>query len=366
LNEFGALPRQALAGLIEAGRIKGIDTALAQPASLDLPVSEEWYRVNSIFLPRTGEPVRDCLARLDAQEHSVGTILERGVNYLSRVAGEFAFVPSVYGYTNPKSTTGRTDVHVRVVADGVPSYDSAAPAGWKGELWLLVTPKSFPVLVPVGTALAQLRLCNHNTKLARTELELEVERRKLLWTLAGETIHCEDQLVRVDEGSLVLTVNLSGETIGWECLEPSTTFDFGAPKGTIDPSEFFVPLIGHNGSLRLREGRFYILSTREAVRVPPELACEMRPLDPRWGELRTHYAGFIDPGWGWGKKGEGKGRPITLEVRPFENMTLTHGQPIGRIRFERMMDVPDVLYDAGTSHYSVQSGPRLAKQFKHP
>lgn len=364
MNEFGALPRQALVGLIEAGRITEIEEKLAQPASLDLPVSDEWYRVNSIFLPRTGEPVRNCLKRLEAREHDPNSILECGVNYLVKVAGNFSFLPSIYGYANPKSTTGRTDVHVRMVADGVPSYDSAAPEGWQGELWLLVTPKSFPVRVPPGTALAQLRLCNHNTKLARTELELEVERRKLLWTLEGESIHCEDQLVRVDEGSLVLTVNLNGDTVGWQCLGPATAFDFGAGAGSIDPSEFFEPLSVRNGSLRLREGRFYILSTREAIRVPPELACEMRPLDPRWGELRTHYAGFIDPGWGWGKKGEGKGRPITLEVRPFENMTLTHGQPIGRIRFERMTEEPDVLYEVGVSHYSAQLGPRLAKQFK--
>jgi len=86
-------------------------------------------------------------------------------------------------------------------------------------------------------------------------------------------------------------------------------------------------------------------------------------MDERSGELRTHYAGYIDPGWGWGKNGEGMGRPLTLEVRPFEDVVIRDRQPIAKIRLERMMDVPDISYDQrGT--YVIQDGPKLSKHFR--
>jgi dCTP deaminase len=94
------------------------------------------------------------------------------------------------------------------------------------------------------------------------------------------------------------------------------------------------------------------------------MACEMIPMDERSGEFRSHYAGFIDPGWGWGKNGEGKGRPLTLEVRPFEDLIVRQGQPIAKIRFEKVTEIPEVIYDATGSNYIKQSGPKLAKHFK--
>ena len=62
--------------------------------------------------------------------------------------------------------------------------------------------------------------------------------------------------------------------------------------------------------------------------------------------------------------GEGTGRPLTLEVRPFEDIIVRQGQPIGKIRFERVAEIPEVVYDAIASNYLEQYGPRLAKHFK--
>ena len=45
--------------------------------------------------------------------------------------------------------------------------------------------------------------------------------------------------------------------------------------------------------------RFYLLMSNEAVCIPPTLASEMTAYDPTSGELRTHYAGFFDPGFGF-------------------------------------------------------------------
>ncbi len=49
--------------------------------------------------------------------------------------------------------------------------------------------------------------------------------------------------------------------------------------------------------------RFYLLLSDESVRIPPDYAAEMTAYDPTSGELRTHYAGFFDPGFGFDPTG---------------------------------------------------------------
>ena len=126
----------------------------------------------------------------------------------------------------------------------------------------------------------------------------------------------------------------------------------------------FEPVKIEDGALRLKRDKFYILSGAERVRIPPTLASEMVPMDERSGDFRSHYAGFLDPGWGWGQDGEGKGRPFTLEVRPFEDLVVRPGQPIAKIRFERMSEEPHFHYDTKASNYLTQMGPKLGKQFR--
>ena len=44
----------------------------------------------------------------------------------------------------------------------------------------------------------------------------------------------------------------------------------------------------------------------------------MVPFDPSIGEFRIHYAGFFDPGFGYGDRGEIPGTKAVLEVRAHE------------------------------------------------
>ncbi|PJI53848.1 2-deoxycytidine 5-triphosphate deaminase, partial [Methylobacterium radiotolerans] len=117
------------------------------------------------------------------------------------------------------------------------------------------------------------------------------------------------------------------------------------------------------GSLILDPGQFYILASKEAVQVPPDHAAEMVPFDPLVGEFRVHYAGFFDPGFGYAGAG-GAGARAVLEVRsrdvPF---LLEDGQIVGRLVYERMLDLPETLYGAGAgSNYQAQ-GLKLSKHF---
>lgn len=371
-KKLGALPIQDIFQIMEGGMIKNARKENVNPASLDLSISDELYRIEGIFQPRPGEQVSDLLHAIRFSPHNLRSPLERGVTYLARLKEQFALPKNVYGYCNPKSSTGRNDIHVRVITNAVPRYDKVAPMGYQGDLWLAIIPRSFPVLLHEGATLSQVRFFNQNTRFDELGLEIGMERLQLLWDKNGNIIHYKDLMVSDDDGAIILNSDLEGwkvsgevgDIVGWECRGFNKIFDFS--KRDYIPREFFEPLRKRDdGYIHLKQGGFYILSTAECVRVHPELACEMASMDERSGEFRSHYAGFIDPGWGYGANGEGKGRPLTLEVRPFEDLIIRDRQPIAKIKFERMREIPEVLYDAkGSSHYVEQAGPLLSKHFK--
>ncbi len=372
-NKKGALPAQTILAMMEAGFIKGADPSNVRPASLDLSLSDEAYEVEGIFQPRPEETVRAVLSQIKKKPFSFSKPLWPGKVYVVKLREMLTLPETVYGYCNPKSTSGRLDVHVRLMADGVARYDSLNPAryagggaarvGWHGELWVSIMPKSFAVLAAPGQSLNQLRFFNLDTRLSDLELELALERYRLLWRPDGTPLHYRELKIRDNDSSLILTLGVNEGPVGWVAIPTSEPVEL-SKINTHDRRRFFKPVKKIGDHVHLKKNEFYILSTNEAVRVPPELACEMAPMDERSGEFRSHYAGFIDPGWGWGEKGEGRGRPLTLEVRPFEDLVVRHNQPIAKIRFERMAELPNSVYDSVSSNYIHQLGPKLSKHFK--
>ena len=364
-KKTGTLPDSLILDMIRSEAIVGASETHVNPASLDLAVSDEIYRVERSFLPKNGETIRENLKVIGAQPHTPGLPMESGVTYLARATTSLRLPESIYGYCNPKSSTGRTDVHVRVMADGVARYDSIAPAGYHGEVWLLIKPQLIPIILPVGEPISQIRFFDGDTRLKESELESAYRKDRLAFDLRGKAIPWNRISISDRDGSLILTADLESKVIGWECPGTNKVIDFGK-RDFYRPQDFFTPVRKDGtGFAILKGGNFYILSVREAVRIPPTYACEMIPMDERSGEFRSHYAGFLDPGWGWGRKGEGKGRPFTLEVRPFEDIVLRDGQPIAKIRFERMIDTPLIHYDQkSTSHYTSQRQARLSKHFR--
>lgn len=362
-KEEGALPSQKIMEFVESGAFKNVNEKNISPASVDVTVSEEWYRVDGVFLPKTGETVRSLIERMHGARHAVHEPLERGVVYVARINESFDLPKHIYAYCNPKSSTGRHDMHVRIIKDGVARYDTL-PSGSKGELWAIIVPRSYPVLLSPEFPISQVRFFNKDTRFKESDLDIEWHRKPLAYHLNGDPYSYDSFLMKDSDGSVLLTLDLSQDVVGYECRGSNTVVNLSTPNGTLDSSKHFIPIKKSGESILLRKDSFYILSTKEALRVPPYLASEMVDMDSRTGEFRTHYAGFFDPGWGCGSDGEGKGRPITLEVRTFEDVIISHGQPIGKVRFEKMSETPNIHYDQKNSNYLVQSGPKLAKQFK--
>lgn len=365
ISRYGALPDRTLLEMIDSGFIKGASLDNVNPASLDLSLSDEVYEVEAIFQPLPGETIKELLSHLKYQKHDLVKPLEKDKVYLARLNESVNLPHNVYGYCNPKSTTGRNDTHVRVIADGVSRYDTVPTgAGKTLDLWIIINPKSYAIVLSAGQPLSQLRLFNRDTRFTETDLEIFLGREALAYDRSGKALSYQDLKITDHDGSIILTLDLDSQVVGYECLaDISTSVDF-TKINHHQAEDFFKALPGgQNDLISLKKDRFYLLSTAEAVCVPETLACEMVPMDERSGEFRSHYAGFIDPGWGMA--GRGKGRPLTLEVRPFEDMVIRRGQPIAKIKFERVAGLPDRHYDAvETSNYVKQAMVGLPKQFK--
>lgn len=353
----GVLPIQMLRKVLRSGHVSGVSEAYLNPASLDLPCADEAYRLERTFLPLRGERVRNKIKDAGGTPHDLRNPLERGVPYLIRVAGMYRLPPSIYAYANPKSSTGRIFVLTRVLADKVDMYDALIGPGWSGEVWVLVRPEAFPVLVPPGTALTQIRLFDGKAFLDELELDLLIEKPGLFFAPSGKRLDKTDVAYRSD--SFFLTVGLPRGVAGWECDRAAKVLDLSKRKH-YNSADFFRPVQVRRGKLDLKQGNHYILTTYEHLRLPPDCAAELRAIDPRFGEFRSHSAGFFDPGWGL----VAKGQPITLEVTPHEDMTVEHRQTIARVRYERMKEEPTTLYGSAGSNYTGQlRGPRLSKHF---
>lgn len=355
----GVLPKQSLREVFEAGWITGVDTSYLNPASIDLPLSDEAYSLTSMFLTKPGEKVRDALKKVGAERIDVSQRLEKGVSYLWRVEGSWKLPPNVYAYVNPKSSTGRLNLFCRTVADGVDMYDALKPEGWKGELWVQIRPDSFPVYLKPGLAVSQARLFDGKSFLDELQANNAIHKHGLIFDEKGNP-HTAEKIRRQGD-SFLLTLYV-GRKMGWECRGVQKALDL-SNKNFYRPTDFFESVSPSNGELILRKGSFYIFTTAERVMVPPNLSAELRAIDARFGEVRVHAAGYVDPGWGWGKDGSECGRPITLEVIPYEDMLVRNGQVIARIRYERMREEPEKHYDEAESHYVFQRGAKLSKHF---
>ena len=111
---------------------------------------------------------------------------------------------------------------------------------------------------------------------------------------------------------------------------------------------------------------FYILASKESVRIPPDHAAEMVAYDTLVGEFRAHYAGFFDPGFGHDEAGGGGTRAV-LEVRSHDvPFMIEDGQTIGRLLFEPLTERPAELYGRGIGSSYQRQGLALAKQFRQP
>ncbi len=334
-------PSQHIARAFGAGLIRAAtppDADQVQPASLDLRLGPVAYRLPASFLPGPGRTVAERLASLSTHEVDLTkpTVLERNCVHVVPLVEELALPPHVDARANPKSSSGRLDVFVRIIVDGGATFDEI-PRGYHGRLYAEVVPRSFPIRLAAGSRLAQLRfregLRSARPRLVPVTIDLDP---------AGKPDGIIGYRARKTSGLVDLAAFGTHARIAyWEALTPPP----GRRDLVLDPDEF------------------YILASAEAVVVGPMEAAEMVAYDTAVGELRSHYAGFLDPGFGLAEAG-GAGSRIVLEVRSHDvPFLLDHGQRVATLEYEPVAERPERLYgEASGSNYQGQ-GLRLSKHF---
>lgn len=371
----GVFPYQALRAAAEDGWISSpvaLGGSQFQPASLDLRLGPVAYQLRASFLPFS-QTVRSRLEPGDAGERELvidrislegGATLQRGSVYLVPLLEQLDLPADVRGRCNPKSTTGRLDIFTRVITDGTPRFDEIR-AGYRGTLYLEVSPQSFPVRVQAGHSLNQLRLLSGETALSDAELAALYRETPLLYDADDRPIPPER--VIFNDG-LCMGVDLSGRDtgaiIGYRAHPNPPAVDL-ARTDAYDPAEFWEPIKrpGRDAYI-LEANRFYILVSKERIRVPPDFAAEMVVYDAGAGEIRTHYAGFFDPGFGFGD-GTVLGTKVVMEVRAREvPFMLYDGQTSFKVWFERVAARPHRLYGVGLGSSYQHQTLTLSKQFR--
>lgn len=337
-----------------------------QPNSLDLRLDSVGYRVQCSFLPGE-EGLERKLARFrwyDFPLTDEGVVLERNQVYIFPLCERLNLPPEISGRGNPKSTTGRLDVFTRLVTEYGTTFDDV-PAGYQGRLYLEVVPRSFAIRVRPGDSLAQIRFQTGTPQLTREETVKLLETEALLLSPDLRVLRSED--VTVSSG-LVLSVSLPRKgdaTVGFVARKNTAPIDLRA-VGQARIRHYWDRLHGDNKPVILEPDEFYIFASRELVRLPPQYCAEMVAFDASSGELRTHYAGFFDSGFGYSaiRAPEQSAAAVVLEVRsrdvPF---LIEDGQPLFRVHLLHSVEIPDILYgtDLGSNYQSQRL--RLSKQF---
>lgn len=350
----GAIEWAAERGMI--AKPDGLDARQVQPSSLDLTLGPRAWRLRASFLPGRGRRVADRLGDgllMHEIDLSASAVLERGCVYLVELQESLRLDKDISGFANPKSSTGRIDVFTRLITDYGTAFDQAPP-GYAGPLFAEISPRTFSIVVRRGSSLSQLRLRRGDCRIDDARLREMQAREPVVYGEAD-----------IDNG-VALTVNLSGAEnarVGFRAKRHAPLIDIDK-VGALDPRDYWEPITSpRRRSITLDPDEFYILASKEAIRIPPDCAAEMAPFDPLVGEFRVHYAGFFDPGFGCAEA-DGEGGRAVLEVRSHEvPFILEDGQIIGRLVYERLIERPDRLYGAGVGSNYQKQGLKLSKHF---
>jgi dCTP deaminase len=377
-DQNGVLPSQWIRAAIADGIIAGepaIAPAQIQPNSLDLRVGKMGYRVQSSFLPG-GEGMKVKLGRLKLYNCPIGEdgiFLERNQACIFHLCESVDLPDNVYARANPKSSTGRLDIFTRLVTEYGTAFDEV-PRGYKGSLYLEVVPRSFAVHLRTGDCLAQIRFQVGNPYLTQAETIALLNSDDIIYDpVLTRPLRANDLPV---SSGVVLSVSVPKKLVS-DPTKDQIKVGYRARKNTkpidlrilreLTIRQYWDTIYGDNRPVILEPDEFYIFASRELVRLPPEFCGEMVPFDAGSGELRTHYAGFFDSGFGFApnRPADQTAAAVVLEIRsrdvPF---LIEDAQPLFRLNILKSTEPPDFLYGSGIGSNYQSQRLRLSKQFR--
>ena len=254
----------------------------------------------------------------------------------------------------PKARPGALDLLTRTITDGGMEFDRMQ-TGYSGPLYAEICPRSFSVLVRPGMRLNQIRFRLGHAVLSDDALPICTRKAPLVDGDAviedGLGLLCGPQSASDNAGGLSRQTAYRGDR-SWIRLVTMIQLTIGKRSH-------------EHRQIILDPGAFYISGQ------PRGRARSRRTMRPRWppilamvGEFRVHYAGFFDPGFGHAAARR-HGQRGVLEVRCHEApFVLEHGQVVGRLVYEAMLETPSQLYGREIASNYQGQGLKLSKHFK--
>ena len=250
---------------------------------------------------------------------------------------------SFWGQATGKSSLGRLDVLARLIVNGMDRYEAFRPEiveSGRTDMYVEVTPITFPIRVREGVSLNQLRLfygspaaCRmHGKELLRTCFAGDDADR-------GPTLSADLSTTPIADGS---------EGCGFIAKDPpddSTPIDLWKldEDDKPDPAKWWeIVTPNQEGWLKVSKNLFYILRSKERLQLPASVAVYARAIDEEIGEMRIHYAGFVHPNFGRERLDSIEGTPLIFEVRGHDvDVSLRDGEIMAGLHFYRMSEDSD-------------------------
>lgn len=357
----GILSDRLIRNLVDQGALPArtpICDDQVQPASLDLRLGEVGYEISGSILPGPTS-IEEQLARVRIRSFRLDhpTVLHKGTSYLIPTVESLCLPSNISARANPKSTTGRLDIVVRLLGDYAPEVDRFAK-GYRGALFVEVTPRSFNIIVRAGSRLTQLRFLKGAVRPSDAGLRRLSERSTLVFhgsggvraPLIGRGLHV----------SLNLQAPSHTSVVGLRALPNPEPIDFDI-RDAYAPHLFWAPVEPEvDGAVLIQANQFYLFSSLERVALPADHAAIMVPRNSIIGEFLFHYAGFFDPGYG-----TPRGAPFGLAIRSrWSSFYLHQGQVVARLIYEPLLESSQRIYGSEVnSSYDARPFP-IAKQFR--
>ena len=301
-----------------------------QPASLDLTLSDKCYRIKASFIPnnlKISEVIKELsLTKINLNQN---TLLEKNCIYLCELNEKLSLPNDIMGKSNPKSTTGRLDIFTRVITENGKEYDYVN-YNYKGKLYLEIIPQSFSIILRKNTSLNQIRFfkgSNFANKIKQINLSVSINK---------------------------------NQVSAYKAKKITSAIDLNKIK-FYKSSKYWEKIIPEDNYFIIERDEFYILRSKETIKIKNNQAAELEPFKDSFGNFRVHYAGFFDPGFGNNKSGT----PAVLELRAYDTpFIIRNGQLVGQLNYYNIDEIKKESYGIKIKSNYFNQNLKLAKQFK--
>ncbi len=326
------LNREQILALIKKKKIyskKSLNNNQVQPASLDLTLSDKCYRIKASFIPnnlKISQVIKELsLTKINLNKN---ILLEKNCIYLCELNEKLRLPDDIMGKSNPKSTTGRLDIFTRVITENCKEYDFVN-YNYKGKLYLEIIPQSFSIIIKKDISLNQIRFfkkSNIDYKIKQLNISVSIKK-NLISAYKAKKITSAIDLNKI---------NFYKSDKYWEKIIPN--------------DNYFI----------IERDEFYILRSKELIKIKNNQAAELEPFKDSFGNFRVHYAGFFDPGFGNNKYGT----PAVLELRAYDTpFIIRDGQLVGQLNYYEIEEIKKESYGVKIKSNYFNQDLKLAKQF---